>query len=443
MLPKPSLLRLAIGAVFIATLAMGSAQADTPFRSDQVTVECLLRGTALKDFSGRPLTGNPQLRCSNAMVPETVDIDGKSLALYAYGTGPQPITFYGGSLRVCNRVRFNGTACFTSNPFAGPQVTQSICGYPAPVAIAVSCEFSGCNAEYFSPACASSSPGVQGEQAYGAPASTGNVGGHITDASDFPNQTFATRFDFTGNLNTAASIVRQGRIPILGLGALLFDDLGALRPAAAQDLKLAVQAFPTVFAISPLIIEVADEPFLRADPASLPGRIDAFKKGVALLKQQLPSASLGVVVAPVWSSDPQMIPSIEAILPGLSWLATDPYAFSLDTASMDSALQQAREFAGYLQARHPQLARWMVLQGFAPRASLPPPSWTTAQLLEFQQFIGRLIAIANNQYQGKLVWGWSNGAELTDAYTGKNFAPNLRAFYANALAVPPAAAGSQ
>jgi len=425
---------VAISALTITTLYSIRANAQTTLDSGNITIACAFKGSVLKDFAKRPLPGTPVLRCANGLTPSTVEVEGKVLDLYAYGTGPQPITDYGGSMRECNKLMPTGTACFTTNPFAAPQIERNICGYPSPAAYILSCNSFGCTAETFNHACASSSPDMPGEYLYTVPITSFKVAGHITDQTDFGNQSFATRWDFTENLNTAASIVRQGRIPILGLGSLLLDANGVLRPTATQDLYRAIEQYPTVFNASGLSIEVVDEPFLRVDPVSLPVRIAELKKAIALLKQLLPLADLGVTVAPVWNSDSHMVPSIKAILPGLHWLATDTYAYSLDGPVIENTLQLAREFSTYLKANYPSVERWLIIQGFAPTKSPLPTTWTPDQLYVFQQFMLRLIEISSTQYDGTLVWGWSNASELPDEYTGKKFPPALKEFYLKNLA---------
>lgn len=426
---------VAAGLLMASAVFSPGASAATDLIPANMTLACAIKNYVLKDFYKQALPGNPVLKCTNGYTPSNVEIEGNLLEIYAFGTGPYPITYYGGSLRECNRLMPSGKACFTSNPFVPPQVERSICGFPAPVAYVLACDAYGCTSEAFSQACASRAPDLPGNTFYTTAASAFNVAGHLTNATDLGHQGFSSRFDLTENLNTAASIVSQGRVPILGLGGLLFEPSnGALQAQAAQDLDRAIAQYPTVFSAPGLSIEVMDEPFLNADPASLAFRIDQLNKGIALLRKALPAASLGVAVAPVWQVDPNMIPSVEAIAPGLDWMATDPYAFSLDAAALDGALQRAHEFAAYLDTRHPGLKRWLILQGFAPPAAPLPGAWTSAQLAIFQQFIAEMVEISKSRYHGTLVWGWSNGAELPDGYTGKNFPPALKAFYSSVLA---------
>ena len=43
----------------------------------------------------------------------------------------------------------------------------------------------------------------------------------------------------------------------------------------------------------------------------------------------------------------------------------------------------------------------------------------------FTQLLNNLVEVANADYGGVVVWGWSNVYELSDAYSGKFFPPAL------------------
>ena len=415
---------------FIAGFVLqAGVQAATLTEETATAAVCTENASVLKDFFNHPLPGRPALSCADGLTPSAVVAGGTTLRLYAYGTAPYPVRNFGGIKRECSKLMPAGTSCFTTDPYDTPLSESAICGYPAVPTYLVACDASHCTAEIYSQACGSTYPDLSPDQVYSAPASSLNIAGVINEGADFGTQGFASRQDLTGNLNTAERIVRQGRTPILGLGQLLMDNDGALRPAAAQDLSTAIANHPLVFNAPGLAIEVYDEPFAGTDPATLPVRINGLRQSIALLHNLLPAATLGVAVAPVWSIDPLMVAALEAIMPGLQWVATDTYAQSLDAPTIAHTLSLARHFATYMKITHPSVARWLVIQGFAPVFSSLPTEWRPEQFDLFQQFLLDLVQVASSGYEGVVVWGWSNAYELPDAYTGKFFPPALKQLY--------------
>ena len=390
---------------------------------------CAENPVVLRDFFGQPLPNSPAMSCGGGTAPATVLTQGQSLPLYAYGSGPAPITTFGGIERECNKLLPGHASCFSTNPFTTPLIESATCGYAATPAYVLACKASGCVAEIYSQACGASSPDLAPEALYSAPGTSLNVGGALNDGVDFKQQDFSSRLDFTPNLHIAERIVRQGHTPVLGLGTLLMDADGVLRPTAEQDLRDAMARFPSVFGLAGLSIVVYDEPFVGTPLLSLPRRVNGIRKSIDLLNRLLPGATLGVVVAPVWSSDPLMVASLEAVLQGLQFVATDTYAFTLDAPTVEQAVTRARHFANYMKLLHPGMTRWLVIQGFAPANSALPSQWTPEQYALYAGLINDLAEVAQSDYAGALVWGWSNGYELPDAYTGKFFPPALKQLY--------------
>lgn len=415
-------------ALMILFATQAAAQTAVPIAQTAAS-PCQPGQSVLKDVYRRSLPESPEMRCSDGATPSSVVVQGKNLRLYAYGTAPYPVTHFGGILRECDKLLPGYTACFTTHLYETLLTESAICGYPATPTYILACDKQICSSEIYSQACGTSSPDLSPDQKYSAPAVSLSIAGMINDGSDFGNQNFASGLDITANLNMAERIVRQGRIPILNLGALLMGYDGGLRASAAQDLSAAMARYPSVFSAPGLAIEVYDEPFFNTDPAALPARISGIKKSISLLRSAIPAAALGVVVAPVWSSDPLMVASFESILPGLDWVATDPYAQSLDAAAFARSLTLAKNFANFMKIAHPSKGRWLVVQGFSPVFSPLPSQWTPQQMSSFKQFLLDMAQMANKDYDGAAIWGWSNAYELPDRYTGKFFPAELKQLY--------------
>ena len=103
--------------------------------------------------------------------------------------------------------------------------------------------------------------------------------------------------------------------------------------------------------------------------------------------------------------------------------------FSLDPASLSDTLGLARQFADYMKSNHPNLGRWLIIQGFAPVSAPLPSQWSAEQSSAFKMFLDDMIQLAASQYHGAMVWGWSNAAELDDAYAGKFFPLEVKELY--------------
>jgi hypothetical protein len=401
---------------FIATLVLSLA-----------TVAASAASTNLVDYKGRALPSNPAMTTDARGNPDYVTVQSKTFKLYPFGSGPELLATFNGLKRECLKLDANHTGCYATNPFETDIVEDNICGYPAVPAVILSCRAGGgCVSEIYVSACATSYPDTSTIQAYIAPTTTREFGGSLNEGGDFETQHFSSKFDFTGNLNTAELIVRQGRRPILGVGSMFMNFDWTMRPDAREILKRAIARYPTVFAVQDLAIEIADEPLMRATPAMVERQIDSINKSVALVRELLPTAKIGTVIAPTWDTDTYLLTALPRIMHNFDWIATDPYLLAFSEVS--SVVLKALQFNTWMRNNYPRVKTYLVMQGFAPVYEKAPSQWGASEINTFTWFLGGIFNAAKS-YDGTLIWGWSAVNELKDEFSGENFPQAIKDIY--------------
>lgn len=382
--------------------------------------------TALVDYRGYTLPATPVVAFGETGLPQEVRVLGTTARLYAYGTGPAPVTNFGGIKRECGKLDPGHTECYTTSPFETSLVEDSICGYPAAPAVILACRRDSCVSEVFVAECTTAFPERANNRTYSAGMSSRNFAGSLSESEDFAVQSFSSRFDFTTNLNTAMRIVEQGRTPIVGMGLMLFDFEGNLLPDARAILVKAIARFPQVLRKAELPIELFDEPFMNARPQDLPKLIADINAASALVRELLPNARIGITVAPTWEGNANILPSVEAVIHNFGWIATDTYLMNFGEVSQ--TLRRAKEFNEYVKSRHPNVATWLIVQGFAPVFEAAPQQWGPAEINSYTSFFFQMQEQAA-RYDGVMVWGWNAVNELQDQYAGKNFPDSIKNLY--------------
>ncbi len=427
------------------------------------------------DFFGRTLPGSPTLNMIN-QVPKTVTVGNIEARLYRMartaseppdeGTPAQLLT-YGAAKRECLLInapkpnqQWSCFATFPYGPTALPSTPESdaLCGYPVPPAMLVACNDGQCVSEIFNQACETRYPSLTTDRSYPSnkPKANSNFGSYISDPDELSKQEFSSKYDVTGNLHTAMEMLRQGRIPVVAVGGIMFDFNGIILPDAEQRLNTAIARFPQLFAQN-AVIKIIDEPFMhkegktdaekKAIEENLQQQIKSVQVAIAMLRNKIPTAQLGINVAPVWHDQPNIIPSTESVIKfenggpnrdlngQLQWVATDLYEGSLYLGSdphVYRAVTMANQFSEHIANKFPNVARWLIVQGFAPHLSMPPQTWNEASgaatKTAFKKFMTSMAKAAES-YDGTIVWGWNSVSEVDDAFAGKNFPDDIKKIY--------------
>lgn len=380
--------------------------------------------TPAVDYFGNNLPANLMLHKSPAGVPLSVSSGTTELMLYAYGSSPSvKLNNFQGLKRECSKILPSHTGCYSTNQFETNIKDESICGYEATPTVVVACTTGKCVSEIYVHACDSSYPKVGGTSVYSQVKSAKQFAGTVNDTTDF-NQEFSSSLDFTMNLHVARMIKQQQRSPVVGVGSMLFNVDGSMKYNAGVILDKAIAEFPDVFTQG-VMIEIQDEPFMNMSQAAANAQAQSINSAVAVIRSRIPSASIGVVVAPTWDYEQQVLPATESIMFNMNWVATDLYQ---QVFGDNRPVTMAKQFSDYMKVNHPNIPRFLIAQGFAPVFSKRPNEWGITEINLFSDFLSKM-EVESREYNGVLIWGWNKVYELNDDYAGKNFPDAVKNIY--------------
>ena len=417
------------------------------------------------DYFRRPLPGPPILTMINNM-PTSVLVSGVKADMYrvvrpftdpANADTPDPVRRYGGVTRECLKINPNNLApdwtCYSTFPeeyknskdtLASPQM-NAICGLPVNPALVTSCSSGQCVSEIFMLDCQTGYPSLTANRNFNKAKADLNYGGYIDDPDDLSQQGYGGKYYLSGNYNTALEILKQGRVPIVGISIFnrpLTGGTYTLKADAEKIINDTVAQYPQLFTAGAMI-SVVDEPFWTntdlPDAAALEAEISALRKGIFLMQRKLPGAKFGLNLAGVLRVQPQMIDAVKKLLTpadgmsvSLQWLATDVYVNTFDLTDRAVALNTANSFGNYMKtAPFNTMESWLVVQGFAPydyAGAVPPSSWPAGLTSDFKSVM-RSMGVIGTKYTGVLVWGWNKASEIDDRFTGKYFPTELQNLY--------------
>lgn len=247
---------------------------------------------------------------------------------------------------------------------------------------------------------------------------------------------FPTSVSFPLNLDDATLIADSGRSVFLGLEIWQRDSYNnkVLKPNASQILNNLLARYP-LFKVPGVRIFVLDEMFWTGTgTGDLDLQFSEVMKAVRLVRSTLPNAKLGINFTPATIFalqnnkvlNDKALDYIKKALALLDWMGFDPYTFDMSSFgpySLDNLVSIAENAADFSRQANPRIERWLVLQGFAN------PSWN---LVEFSKFIQKQMDIANEKYEGTIVFGWQlQGIDLPDSWAGMHFPPWLKTIYFN------------
>lgn len=157
-------------------------------------------------------------------------------------------------------------------------------------------------------------------------------------------------------------------------------------------------------------------------------------KAISLVRSALPKAKIGINFTPASIFSLQAnttlynkeLAYIKKTLAVLDWMGFDPYTFDMSSSgasTLDNLISITGNAADFARQANPGIERWLVLQGFAN------PNWDR---IEFSKFILKQMAIANEKYEGTVIFGWQlQGIDLPDSWAGMKFPSWLKTIYFN------------
>jgi hypothetical protein len=263
-----------------------------------------------------------------------------------------------------------------------------------------------------------------------APLTQSNVADVITSNSDLQTNILPAKYHFVTDIKIANSIAQcSNGYPSLVINSYILDPTtGLLLPNALNTIQSLSQESPDLVKNNHFMIEVSDEPFWNKT-ASDTNQAQSLLQAVQWLRQYFPSAQLGITLPATWNTDPNLFPSASQIIPYLDWVGMDTYSQDANSTGYNLSINNATQFAQWMDTNFPNTSKWLIFQGFSPTNSPTINQWSSSDVQNFENFISTMNSIANQSYNGWMAWGWSNVNELPPQYAGKYFPSNVQSFY--------------
>lgn len=254
--------------------------------------------------------------------------------------------------------------------------------------------------------------GSTGATAISTPA-TRLVGEIIANADQLASSSLRTNAAYSGDIATSRAIARAGKVNLLDLLFLTAETDAAKRLARLQQYIAANGDLLT----SGIRVVVADEVYLTAEtPEQLAQHWETIQTAIALVRQHLPQARVGITVSPYATINrpamaQQTMAYIHQTIALVDWVATDPYWFG-DVATVPALHAWSSSFHALAKHVKPSVETWFIAQAFQF------PQWDK---VVFNQFIAEELRYAE-QYDHILFFGWQFVSEL-DPNTAAIFFP--------------------
>lgn len=235
---------------------------------------------------------------------------------------------------------------------------------------------------------------------------------------------------YSGNLNnleTSRAIQKAGKANMLDFLFLLPTyEGGKIRlandAAARLDSYIAQNADLLVPGVRLYLI---DEMYLAATlnggdgAVEYQAQLDALVRGIALVRQKLPTAKIGISFSPHATFDkPGVMPFVRAAIAQVDWVGTTSYWLG-DKATIPALHDWSRTLPTIAKAAQPRVETWYIAQAFRD------PSWDREL---FREYMATELQISDS-YDGIIFFGWQETSELSKETAGRLFEPETRAIY--------------
>ncbi len=261
--------------------------------------------------------------------------------------------------------------------------------------------------------------GSTGATAISTPA-TRLVGEIIANADQLASSSLRVNATYSGDVATARAAARVGSTNLLDLLFLSSETDAAKRLARLQQYIAENGDLLT----SGIRVLVSDEVYLRAEtPEQLAQHWETIQTAIALVRQHLPQARIGITVSPYATIDrpamaQQTMAYIQKTIALVDWVATDPYWFG-DVATVPALHAWSSSFHALAKGVKPSVETWFVVQAFQF------PQWNA---VVFNQFIAEELRYAE-QYDHLIFFGWQFVSELDPSVAGIFFLTDTRQLY--------------
>ncbi len=232
------------------------------------------------------------------------------------------------------------------------------------------------------------------------------------------------------NLETSRAIQKAGKANVLDfLFMFPTHDHGEIRLAdnAATHLDSYIAQNGDLL-VPGVHVYLIDEMYLKAaqlqdNPVEYQAQLDDLKRGIALVRQKLPSAKLGISFSPhATFSSPKLMPFIQAAIAQVDWVGTTSYWMG-DKATIPALHEWSRTLPGIAKTAQPKVETWYIAQAFRD------PTWDRQA---FRDYMQTELQIADS-YDGIIFFGWQETSELPEQMAGRFFESETRALYSRFL----------
>ncbi len=246
------------------------------------------------------------------------------------------------------------------------------------------------------------------------------VGEIIANPDQLASSSLRVNATYSGNIATSRAAARAGYTNLLDLLFVSAETDAAKRSTRLQEYIAANGDLLT----AGVRVLVADEVYLRAEtPEQLAQHWETIQAAIALVRQTIPQARVGVTVSPYATIDrpamaQQTMAYIQKTIALVDWVATDPYWFG-DAAVIPALHAWSSSFYATAKRVKPSVETWFIAQAFQF------PQWDTVL---FNQFIAEELQYAE-QYDHLIFFGWQFVSELDPNTAGIFFSADTRQLY--------------
>lgn len=257
------------------------------------------------------------------------------------------------------------------------------------------------------------------------------VGEVFATPGEIPTAEIVSNAGYAGNLPMSRAIRDAGKQNLLDMLFMFRPTLvpgqqhpiKLFAPDASQKLQEYVSSNADLL-VPGIRVLILDEiywnpPNQSDDPDVLQLQLDALKRAVAVVRNVLPNAAIGMTVTPYATfGRPNTVEYIKRAVALVDWVGTDPYWLG-DPSNIQALHDWSRTFHGVAKAANGLVETWFIAQAF----KLP-----SSDLATFNRFITEELVYAE-QYDNILFFGWQFASELDVSSIGANFPPETKRLY--------------
>lgn len=256
------------------------------------------------------------------------------------------------------------------------------------------------------------------------------VGEIFGTPAQIANAEIVSNVGYGGNRNdlqTSRAIQQAGKANMLDfLFMFPLSEGGKIRLAdnASKKLDSYIAQYPDLL-VPGVRLYLIDEMYLAAtlagknDAAEYNAQLNDLVRGVALVREKLPTARIGISFSPhATFGNPAVLPFIRMAIAQVDWVGSTSYWMG-DPATVPALHEWSRALPGIAKTTQPRVETWYIAQAFRD------PSWDRQTFREYMQTELQI----SDSYDAIIFFGWQEVSELSGETAGQLFEPETRAVY--------------